>query len=276
MLKILVPTDFSVYSKAGMRFAIQWSIQQKIELIFFHMFNVALLPPTKDYREYIEAKETNATNKLQHFASDLYKSMHSKPGKHSCVAIQGISPDISIMDYCRKHDDIDYICIATRGAGKINRLFGTNTGNLITKSPVPVIAVPKGYRKKTVKHILYTTDLTDYSEELKKVEGFTRPFKATIEIIHLTWSGEVMPNKKTLEKRLAKNFPYGRKLKIEKMDFTRSLTKNLKDIICKSKPSLLVMFTDQHWTLIERVFFPSKAEQLSFTTKIPLLSFKKD
>jgi nucleotide-binding universal stress UspA family protein len=38
--KILVPTDFSEYSKAGLRFAIQWSAVQKIELIFIHVLHI--------------------------------------------------------------------------------------------------------------------------------------------------------------------------------------------------------------------------------------------
>jgi hypothetical protein len=201
--------------------------------------------------------------------------MGFETGKLSCIAIRGTSADISIMDYCRKHNDIDYICISTRGAGRLNKLFGTNTGNLITKSTVPVIAVPKEYRNKSVRHVLYVTDLLDYTEELRKVERFTRPFEANIDVVHLSWPGEVMPGKKVLEKSLAKGLPYGRKFKIEKLDFTRSLVKNLQELVCRLKPSLIIMFTDQHRNLIHKILFPSKAEQLSFSTKIPLLAFQK-
>ncbi len=272
MLKILVPTDFSANSRAGMRFAIQWSMQQKIELIFFHVFHAIALPANEDH---IKAEEAAAGNKLQRFVSALYKSMRSKPGKHSCVVKQGVSPDIAIMDYCRKRADIDYICMATRGAGTLNKLFGTNTGNLITRSQVPVIAVPKNYRKKSVKQILYATDFQDYSKELKKVEDLARPLKAGIEVLHLTWPYELMPNRKTLEKSFDKKFPYGLELKIKRTGFTRSFFKDLRDMIYKSNPSLVVMFTDQHRNLLEKILFPSMAEQLSFITKIPLLAFQK-
>jgi nucleotide-binding universal stress UspA family protein len=275
MIKILVPTDFSINSRAGMRFAIHWSQVQKIELVFFHMFHQSVMPGNINYKEYLRKKECDSINKLQQFVSGLYNSMHCQPGKFSCVAVPGTSADISVMDYCRKHNDLDYICISTHGAGGINRLFGTNTGNLITKSPVPVIAVPKEYRSKQVRHVLYVTDLLDYSEELKKVEHFTRPFEANIEVVHLSWPGEILPGKEILEKSHLKNFPYGRELKIEKVDFTRSLIKNLQEVIYKSKPSLIIMFTDQHRNLIQKILFPSKAEQLSFKTKIPLLTFQK-
>jgi len=257
-----------------MRFAIQWSMQQKIELIFFNAVHVAN-PPGKEYKPNIEVEERNATRELKRFVSGLYKTMHCKPGKYSCVAIHGISADISITDYCQQHSNIDYICIATHGAGKFKKLFGTNTGNLITKSEVPVIVVPKHYRKKKIKRILYASDFQDYAVELKKVERFARPLKAEIDIVHLAWPGEVMPGKEAFKKLSLEKPSYKVGLKIERRDFNQSLLKNLRNIFNKSNPSMIVMFTDQHKSLLEKLFLPSKAEQLSFTTSIPLLVFQK-
>jgi len=275
MLKILVPTDFSDNSKTGMRFAIQWSIQQRVELIFFHVFNVALLQPGKDSKEYTEPVDANAISKLKSFVSDLYKSTNTKPGKHSFVAKQGISPDMSMIEYCRQHADISYICIATRGAGKLNKLFGTNTGNLITKSPIPVIAVPRNYRAKPVKRILFAADFQDYPLELEKVERFTRPFKANLEVLHLAWPGEVLPSQKMLEKSSGRKSPFKISMNILSRDFNKSLLKNLQDRFNKSKPSLIVMFTNQYRSLLDRILSSSITEQVSFTTKTPMLAFHK-
>ena len=103
--------------------------------------------------------------------------MNAKPGKYFIIIIQGISADISILDYCRKNKGIDYICISTRGAGKFKKIFGTNTGNLITKSEVPVLAVPQNYKVADVKSVLYATDLRNYTAEIKKVVAFAQPLK---------------------------------------------------------------------------------------------------
>ena len=40
MKKILVPTDFSANSRAGVRFAIHWATQQKLDLVFVHVLNI--------------------------------------------------------------------------------------------------------------------------------------------------------------------------------------------------------------------------------------------
>ena len=68
--------------------------------------------------------------------------MNVKVGKYSIVIIEGLGASSSILDYCRETPNIDYICIITRGAGKFKKIFRTNTGNLITKSDIPVMAVP--------------------------------------------------------------------------------------------------------------------------------------
>ena len=40
MKKILVTTDFSAASKSAIRFAIQWSTQQKLQLVFMHVLYI--------------------------------------------------------------------------------------------------------------------------------------------------------------------------------------------------------------------------------------------
>ncbi|HLK29642.1 MAG TPA: universal stress protein [Puia sp.] len=277
MTKILVPTDFSANSKAGIRFAMQCSAQQKSELIFIYILHAIRLPqwPEEAFKKYADSEKIIYEDKLKKFIAGMYKSMHVKPGKYSCIVEQGISPDISIMDYCRSRKDIEFICIATHGAGKLKKLFGTNTGNLITKSEVPVIAVPKDYRRKPLTQLLYATDFYNYKEELKKVEAFALPLKAKIKMLHLTWPYEVLPDAKTIEKDIKKGYRFGISLQIHKINLIDSLYVDLQKQIAKLKPSLIIMFTDQQRSLFQKLFFPSKSEQLSFSTTIPLLAFHK-
>lgn len=178
------------------------------------------------------------------------------------------------MDYCREHKDINYICIATRGAGKLNKLPGTHTGNLITKSPVPVITVPKNYRKHSVKRILYTSDLHHYEEELKKVVAFARPLRAPIKVLHISSPNDEVPDEEIIKKLTKKKIHYARDIQFKEGRY--SLLPDLQKQIQILRPSLVVMFTDQHRNFFQKILFPSKAEQLSFGIKIPLLSFNKE
>ncbi len=277
MKKILVPTDFSVNSKAGIRFAIHWAARQKIELVFVHVLTVLRITSWTDtyFEKYAAQEEKLCRTKFEKFIADIYRQMNVKPGKYSCIIVQGISADITILDYCRKNQGIDYICISTKGAGKFKKIFGTNTGNLITKSGVPVLAVPKIYKVADINSVLYATDLRNYAEEIKKVAAFAQPLKTQIEVVHFTWPDEISLDEKTIEAAFKKQFKFGLKLHFEKNDGVHSLIENLQKQIRIRKPSVVVMFTNQQRTFFQKLFLSSKSEELSFEVKVPLLVFNK-
>jgi nucleotide-binding universal stress UspA family protein len=277
MKKILVPTDFSVNSKSAVRFAVDWAAQKKSELVFVHVLHI--LRPTRwtdsYFEKYAEQEEKICRTKFEIFIDGIYRNRNVKPGKHSFVIIQGISADITILDYCRKKKDIDYICISTRGAGKFKKIFGTNTGNLITKSEVPVLAVPANHKVVGIKNVLYSSDFRNYTDELKKVVDFALPFKAKIEVLHFTWPDEIVFDKKTIGLAFKKKYKYGLNVHLEKNNAIHSLIENLQKQIRIKKPSVVIMFTNQQRTFFQKIFLSSKAEQLSFQLKVPLLVFNK-
>jgi len=278
MKKILVPTDFSANSKSGIRFAIHWATLQKLELVFVHVLQV--LRPTQwsysHFMKFANQEEKFCRIKFEKFIAGIYRQMNLKQGKYSSIIIYGISADVTILDYCRKNPGIDYICISTRGAGKFKKIFGSNTGNLITKSKVPVLAVPKTYRFADIKSILYATDFRNYSEEIKKIIAFTLPIKASIEVLHFNWPGEIIFDEKTFETAFKKQSKFGIKFRLIKTDATKSLVQNLQQHIKVTKPSVVIMFTEQNRTFFKKIFLSSKAEELSFEAKVPLLVFNKN
>jgi nucleotide-binding universal stress UspA family protein len=277
MKKILVPTDFSANSKSGIRFAIYWASLQKLELVFIHVLHILRPSQWTDiyFAKYAEEEEKFCKTKFEKFIGGIYRNMNANPGKHSFVIIQGISADITILDYCRKNHDIEYICVSTRGAGKFNKIFGTNTGNLITKSQVPVIAIPKTYKVADVKSVLYASDFHNYPEELNRVVCFALPLKAKIEVVHFTWPDEIIFDEKIFEAALKNRYKYGLKVHYEKNDGSLSIVQHIQKQIKIRKPSVVIMFTNQDRTFFQKLFLSSKAEELSFQLKVPLLVFNK-
>lgn len=278
MKKILVPTDFSENSKAGFRFALQWSTVEKIELVFLHVLHISRPVEWTDpyFLQYSETERKSTAGKLNNFVDEMYTEMNVRPEKYSCVVVEGYSAELGIMQYCRQHGDIDFICISTHGAGKLARILGTNTGNLITKSKVPVIAVPKDYQPTPFGQLMFAADFHNYKKELKQVVDFARPLKASIEVLHFSWPGDAIPDEEIIEDGIKKEFKYPIKVHIEQSDAVHSLVQDLQKQIERSRPSLAVMFTDQSRTLYQRIFLSSKAEQLSFDLKVPLLVFNKN
>ena len=84
MKKILVTSDFSSNSKAGIRFALQLSSQTGYKLVFYH--TVEIMKPTswndKRFKNLCEEKITNTSALFQKFVSDICEQAGHKPDKY--------------------------------------------------------------------------------------------------------------------------------------------------------------------------------------------------
>jgi hypothetical protein len=178
------------------------------------------------------------------------------------------------MEYAAENN-FSYICISTRGAGKLERIFGTNTANLINHSDVPVIAVPHQYRASKITSILYASDLINVEKELRKVVAFAKPLNLQVELLHFTTPLKTIIDPAVLEVAVEKLADYDIKLNLKKSDPDKSLINKIESAIKESKPSMLVMFTEQNRTLFQRIFLPGKSAEYSFNSKVPLLVFNK-
>lgn len=277
MQKILVTTDLLEDSKAGMQFAIQLSIQNDAQLTFFHSFYI--LKPTswndKDVNIFENEEENKLQKQLNTFVDEVYKEMNVVNENKRCVIDSSVVTDSEIVEYAQSHD-FDFICISTKGAGTFQRFFGTNTSHIITHSLIPVIAVPQNYHNAPISSILYASDLLHLEKELPKVVNFAKMFDANINILHINYATDAN-NKKIKANKLISEYNNSKiHLNIVDAGFTESLITNIEAMIDEIRPSILVMFTEQHRNFFEKMFLASKAAGYSFNAKVPLLVFHKN
>ena len=276
MKKILVTTDFSPNSKAGIRFAIQLASQAPCELIFYNV-KASLAKDAWSQIDYNDANNSEnilLKDKLNKFTTAIYKSTRKHAGKIDCVIESKIYVDAAIIDYAQKCK-ADYICMSTRGGGIVNKFMGTNASSLITTSPVPLIVVPHTYRIKPVKSILYASDMEKIATELKSVEEFASVFNANIAVYHYDYFMEEQEVKNKFKKVADKYKSAKISFHFKKNDADLTLLSYLQADIRKSKPSLIAMFTKQDRSWFERLFLSSKSAELGFDTKTPMLVFRK-
>jgi nucleotide-binding universal stress UspA family protein len=277
MEKILVTTDQSDNSKAAIRFAIKLAKQRKAELVILNVYH--LLKPFKwtddAFARYTATFLEKNTAELSSFIAGVYRSINEPEIRHELVQVSNSDVVDGVIAYADKHD-CSYICISTRGAGVLTKIFGTHTAKLITNSPVPVLCIPSTYHLKELKHILYASDMTDYERELAKVVAFARPIHASVEMMHISYPFEFAFDKELMEATLKKKADYEVTILKRERDITNALLEDIDDAIKFSKPSLLVLFTHQSRSMFEKLFYPSNAEDYSFYGKIPMLTFNKN
>jgi nucleotide-binding universal stress UspA family protein len=278
MKKILIPSDFSENSKAGFRFAVQWSTIQNIEFVFLHVLHMSRPVEWTDpyFLQSSEREKRSTREKLENFVAHMYDEIRIKQENCSCVVVEGYSVEGGIIDYCNECGDIDFICMSTHGARNFTRILGTNTAGVIATSKVPVIAVPEDYQPQPFKQVMFAADFHNYKKELKQVIEVARTFNAPVEVLHVSWPDELLPDEEIIEQGIKMEFDYPVSLHIEKSNATHSLVHDLQKQIELSKPSLAIMFTDQSRTLFQRIFLSSKAKEVSFDLKVPLLVFNKN
>lgn len=276
MQKILVTTDFSDKSKAGLLFAIQLASQNKFDLTFFYAYHI-LIPTAWNFsrvEEYEKAEVKIIQDKLNMFVEKIYKGLNLPKSNKNCVVKSSLFPQTCIMEYAAENK-FNFICMSTRGAGKFQRIFGTNTSNLINQSPIPVVAVPYNYKPTKITSILYASDLVNLEKELKNVVAFAKPLKSKVELLHFTSPLKTIIDSKIIQIAVKKLSKYDIKLNIKNPDFVETMVDNIETAIKKTKPSLMIMFTEQNRSLFQKIFLSSKSAEYSFNAKVPLLVFNK-
>jgi hypothetical protein len=211
---------------------------------------------------------------LPQFVKRVYRSMNIVPTNYQAVAHHNLDVEAGILEYA-KRQHADYICISTRGAGTFSKIYGTTTSAIIAKSSIPVLCVPSNYRLKPITSILYASDLTAYEQELPRVVAFAKPLNASVELLHFSWPYEFMLDANLVERTLEEKTGYKISLHYHRRDIEKSLMKEIESAIAASKPSILVMFTNQQRSFFQRLFLSSNTKDYSYHPKIPMLSFNK-
>jgi nucleotide-binding universal stress UspA family protein len=275
MKSILVPTDFSSNSKAGVRFAIQLASQTKCELIFYNVLE------TSNSNAWIvnnpagkKAEHSIRQEKLNRFIAAIYKERNAPITKYICVVEPGIDVNAKVVKYS-KLNNVDFVCISTRGAGVLRKILGTTTSALIQKCPIPVFVIPKNYQKSKIKEILYSSDMADLKNELATVSRFATSLSAKINVYNYDYMIEDDEIRARLNKVASRYIKKGIDFNFKKQNLDSSISKHLQKDIDKLKPSIVVMFTKLNKAWYERWFLHNNSQEVTFDTKTPLLIFRK-
>lgn len=276
MKRILVTTDLSKNSRAGIRFAIQMASQSPSALVFYHAME--LLRPTKwkneRFDKFAEEELTSARQNLESFVKGVYRQIGKKASKYACVVEVASEPDNAIVSYADR-GKFDFVCMSTRGAGALRRLIGTSTSAVLRHARTPVFVIPRNYRREPIKRVLYSSDLNSLDKELKTVKEFSATVKAKISVLHYDFLQQVQEVNEKLENVARRYRGKGVEFHFQKFQIENSLSAHLKTAIVKYRPSVVILFTNQNRDLFDRLFLSSKSAAASFDSTKPLLVFSK-
>lgn len=275
MITVLLPTDFSKNADNAIRYALRLSGKTNCRYIFFHGVLIPVAAPPEASMMMIDINKAEIEKQLENYAIKMFASAKMKmpAGRVQCFVSQGFSVGEQIQDLVEK-TDADLIIMGARGGSKMRKvLFGSSTADVIAKAQIPVIAVPESYQYVPLKKMLHASDLTNFRRELAFTIPLAKIFNATLEVAHI--ADETLKDEKliSLAQSIIKRRSYKKlKLYVEATTFGQSVATDLKLLIARHHPDMLIMFRHKHnW--LGRMFFTSKTENLVYETKVPLVAF---
>jgi universal stress protein A len=154
--KVLVPIDFSDYSKSALKYAVNFAKSFNAEIILVYVVEPVIYPPDFSMGQIampsINAEwDDRAKDELQKLA----KNDITGAGKVKTVIKTG-KPFVEIIETA-KEENVDLIIIATHGhSGVEHILFGSTAEKVVRKAPCPVLTL-----REPIKGF-------DYKEGIKK------------------------------------------------------------------------------------------------------------
>lgn len=139
--KVLVPIDFSDYSKSALKYSITFAKQFNAELILIYVVEPVIYPPDFSMGQIaIPSVNTEWDERAREELNKLAKNEIPADLKSKTVIKTG-KPFVEIIDTASE-EDVDIIIIATHGhSGVEHILFGSTAEKVVRKAPCPVLTL---------------------------------------------------------------------------------------------------------------------------------------
>lgn len=139
--KVLVPIDFSDYSKSALKYAVNFAKSFSAEIILIYVVEPVIYPPDFSMGQIaIPSMNSEWDERAKEELQKLAKS--EIPGESPVkTIIKTGKPFVEIIETA-KEENIDLIIIATHGhSGVEHILFGSTAEKVVRKAPCPVLTL---------------------------------------------------------------------------------------------------------------------------------------
>lgn len=272
MKTILIPTDFSTVAKNAIHYGTEMAIANHAKIILLHVYQLPIvmgeipvaIPPIEEIEsESVAALEKIKSHLLHKYNKDLAIEFKIKTG--------------FITDtICETAEEVnaDLIVVGMQGAGFITeKIIGSNTTTLIQKSKIPVLAIDKHAKFKSIENILFATDYEELEnkETLAPLLDLTKTFDATLHILHVT----VQKEKTQTITQAVEGIKLNRYFEGTKHEFhfieNADVLSGIQAFIKENPIDMIVMVPRSH-SFIGKLLNEPHSKQLAFHTHLPLLT----
>ncbi|MDR1919085.1 MAG: universal stress protein [Tannerellaceae bacterium] len=284
--KILIPVDFSSYSRKACDLGIHYAHRVGAEVIVMHAYFSPYFPtsiPIGDTLAYQMDESESIKIILKHVKDDMEELSHYLQAKmesgelpqvkYECILREGL-PEEEIISFCRVCRPI-LVVMGTKGKNQRNiDLVGSVTGEIIEINKVPTLAIPEYVpfnNLSEAKHIAFATsfnprDLIAFDRFMELMQGFhPKIFLFNISTSHEAWDKNRLSG---IQEYFSKQYP-GANIVYTVLD-EGDLLLAVERFVRDNQIDMIALTTHRR-NMLARMFNPGIARKMLFHTDTPLL-----
>lgn len=177
---ILVPTDFSENAFFASQYACKLAVKNKLAIALFHCYTTT---STAFHEEGDTSSVIKADLLILEWKEKLLREFPTIAIGTSCVA--GLLTEA--VPRMTQEGHYAFVVMGTTGAGKGKSvIWGSNTSGIVSKSSIPVLAIPDGYEKFQLHKVAMLTNFK--SEELETLSNYVHVISTItqLDLIHVS------------------------------------------------------------------------------------------
>lgn len=269
-MHILLPTDFSENSRNAIRYALDFYKGQTCSFFFLNVQKSSEFMLDDFYTAPADASinQTILSDNKKELASFMASFQEAYKNEDYSFTSQVDFDEITAsINQAIKLDAIDLIIMGTNGAtGASEKLFGSNTLNVIRKGQAPVLAIPEGYAYANLGSILFSTHNTEdiRFEGIKPLTDIVALKQPIVNVLELTESAPNVSQKNCLPE-LFKGIPYTY-FHLNGIPAAIGI-----DVFIQLHPVHMHAMFGVNESFTDRLLFGSETTKISYRTRVPLL-----
>lgn len=273
MKTILCPVDFSRNSRDAYVYALELARIFNARIILLHCYETPVIFTELPLGAVpVNAKELfdNAQKRLKKFVAGV-KIASSKIVQTEMVIMQGLASARTIETALEKKSD--WIIMGATGTSGVARLLmGSNSIRVLRNAPCPVMTIPKGSKFKTIKKIVYATDLQeDNLNAANTLVPLAKKFGSEILFLNID-NRLLMNNEKDYQKMKKKISSAVKYSKVSGYVSTQlNVVNGIQDFVKQTKPACLAMYS-RHHGLFGKITGASVTAKTALKIKLPLIA----
>lgn len=289
MKKFLLPVDFSEGAMVNCKFAVHLAGTENTELHLFHIYPDQLMVPDSSFpagidsdtflnMDFINELRVQAEDNIQQLAGQMDDYLKKEEITNIKIRhqVSGGDPEWEIQDICDRIKP-QLIIMGTRGEGKKGFLEGSMAEKIMTKAPVPVIAVPDSIRKVRMKNVMYATNFSQHDfPRINEMIKLLKPMKNEFFIVHFLLKGKKEESKGMMDEL---KYALTNKNPVETFHFfildAESRQEVLREFTTKHKINMIAFIS--HKTNVFKNLFSNKLRKKDFfKLELPMLAMHEE